>query len=71
MPLFLNSELVVGAVTELWAAEQVAAGDESATVVDTKGKVVGCDCCLLQGRGSWVLDTWWGRHTVIQVVWVD
>lgn len=39
--LFLNSELVVGAVTELWAAEKVAAGDESATVVDTKGKVTG------------------------------
>lgn len=39
--LFLNSELVVGAVTELWAAENVAAGDESATVVDTKGEVVG------------------------------
>lgn len=38
--LFLNSELVV-AVTELWAAEKVAAGDESATVVDTKGKVTG------------------------------
>lgn len=28
---FLNSELVVGAVTELWAAE-------SATLVDTKGE---------------------------------
>lgn len=39
--LFLNSELVVGAVTELWAAEKVAAGDESAAVVDTKGEVVG------------------------------
>ena len=69
MTLFLNSELVVGAGTELWAAEIVAAGDESATVVDTKGKVVGCGCGLLQGRGSWVLDTWWGRHT--EVVWVD
>lgn len=38
--LFLNSELVVGAVTELWAAEKVVVGDESATVVDTKGEVV-------------------------------
>lgn len=39
--LFLNSELVVGAVTEPWAAEKVGAADESATVVDTVGEVVG------------------------------
>lgn len=38
--LFLNSELDVGAVTELCAVERVAAGGESATVVDTKGEVV-------------------------------
>lgn len=38
--LFLNSELV-GAVTELWAAEKVTAGDEKATVVETKGDRVG------------------------------
>lgn len=41
MTLFLNSELVVGAVIELCDAEKVAAGDESATVVYTKGDVVG------------------------------
>lgn len=40
MTLFLNSVLFVGAVTELWTAEKVAAGDESATVVDTKDEVV-------------------------------
>lgn len=37
---FLNSELVVGAVTELCAVDRVAAGDGSATVADTKGEVV-------------------------------
>lgn len=39
--LFLNSELVVGAVTELWAAEKVGATDETATVVDTEGEIMG------------------------------
>lgn len=38
--LFLISELAVGAVTELWAAEKVAAGVEIATVADTNCEVV-------------------------------
>lgn len=38
--LFLNSELAVGAVTALWAAEKVGAGDERATVVDKEAEVV-------------------------------
>lgn len=38
--LFLNSELVVGAATELWAAEKLVAGDGSPTVVDTEGEAV-------------------------------
>lgn len=41
LPLFLNSELVVGAVTELWAAENTGAGDDNATVVDTEDEVMG------------------------------
>lgn len=40
MTLFPNSEVVAVTVTELWAAENVVVGDESATAVDTKGEVV-------------------------------
>lgn len=39
--LFIHSELVAGAVTALWAEENVDAGEESATVVDTDDEVVG------------------------------
>ena len=52
--LFLNSELAVGAVTELWAA----ADDESVTVVDNTGEVVVGDAGLLQDIAPWVLDPW-------------
>ena len=38
--LFLNSELVVGAATELWATEKLVAGDGRPTVVDTEGEAV-------------------------------
>lgn len=40
LALFLNSEIVEGAVAELWTAEKVVAGDETATVVDIKDEVV-------------------------------
>lgn len=39
--LFLNSELVAGAVTELLAAEKVATGEERVTLVDTGAGVMG------------------------------
>lgn len=39
--LFLNSELVVGAVTELWAVENTGAGDDSVTAVDTDDEAAG------------------------------
>lgn len=41
LTLFLKSELAEGAVTELWAAEKVGAGDENATVTGAEDEVMG------------------------------
>ena len=39
--LLLNSELVEATETELWAADNIGAGDESAAVMDPEDEVVG------------------------------